>query len=702
MRLFQQISMRNLLERAVQNCLVSTVIVSLIPNMASAVAVAGLHWRRSKMLYSFNFLHRLSSSFFPFVFAVGLSFGVFASHAHAAETEDENDQANSETESLRVPEVVVSASRVVVPIHHVGSSLSVLNAQDIQERQPQFVHELLREIPSVAVSQSGPDGGLTQVRIRGAEGNHTKVMIDGLDLANPFSSDEVQIQHFPISSIDSIEVLRGPQSAIHGSESIGGVISLTTPIPNEPFEGRIATSVGSKQTRSINSYVGSAGKDSYVTISANHHKTDGISAQTNNKEKDGFRNNFVHLKTGVNFTEEINATGVFIQTRSDGEYDSFSSNQADYEVEKTLFGTTFEYGPDDSNLSHKLSVSKSQHDRTEWVNSVKGSSSSGETKKWGYQGTLESFGDNSDHSTTFAVDRKKSKVKSGSLSHPQGGQFKLSSYSIEHRVNFADRLFLSASGRRDKSRYSRFHARDSYRLTGAVTINGNWRIHSSVGTGVKNPTVSELFGWTTQWRPNPDLLPETSKGFDVGVERQLESRQLTVDVTAFSNRIENLINPYMCAENCTDGDFRTNVYQAVNQPGVSKTKGVELSIRDTSIEKYETSINATYLRGFDANGNELVRRPSFTASFNVSGPVVFSGYQGKINLNIQHTGKQSDIRNANLDEFTLVNLGGHLQLSPELQLTAKISNIFDKTDHAQVGSYGVTGRTFALGLRYEF
>ena len=516
------------------------------------------------------------------------------------------------------------------------------------------------------------------------------------------------MQHYPISSIESIEVLRGPQSSIHGSESIGGVISLSTPVPDKPFEGSLGMTLGSHQTRTLSSYIGSARENSYVTISANHYITDGISSRTDNSEKDGFRNNFVHMKSGGRLSDELDAMGVIIQARTDGEYDncySLAPNQCNSEDEKALFGLTLNYAPEGSNLTHKLTLSNARHKRINFKDHKQNNSSSGETLNTGYQGTLHTLATRSQHTTSFAIERETSKVKSGSLSHPRGGKFKLQSISLEHRVDYDDSLFISASARRDKSRGYRVATHDTYRLTSAALLNNAWRVHSSVGTGVKHPTVSELFGWTTTWQPNPDLKPETSKSFDIGLEMNFDSIPWTVDITYFVNKISNLIDPYHCLSNCWgQPDYDASVpslYQAINQSGESKIKGVELSAQGTLWEHYKVALSATSLRGFDASGEELLRRPSSTASINISRQFHTQNYNTDISLNIRHTGKQSDW-NAQLDEFTIVDLIGSVQLSSQIQLIGKIENVFDKTDHEHVKNYNVLGQTFTFGMKYLF
>ena len=619
-------------------------------------------------------------------------------------TEDEDNEAVSE--SVILPEVVVSASRVPVPAEHVGSSVTVFSAEEIKKRQPNFIHELLREVPSVAVSQTGANGGNAQVRIRGAEANHTLVLIDGLDMGNPFSSGEFEFQHLPVSSIESIEVLRGPQSSIHGGETIGGVIQITTPIPEEGTASSASIELGSHSTKNARAYIGTSNEQFFAAASISHSETEGISAKTDNKERDGFDNRLLHLKSGVNLGENVDLSAVLIRIQSDSEYDSCGSpspNDCVGKDRKTVFGSTLTFDQGDNHINHQLKFSKSRHMRKDFNDGVRTTTSVGKTDKLVYQGTLDLQTTAAEHSTTLAVERETTKVDSNSLSNPTGGgTLKLQSYILEHRANLQDSLILSISARRDDNRKNNFRSRNTYRATAAWISNDQVRFHGSYGTGVKNPTTSEIFGWTDEWEPNPDLIPETSKGWDVGVEKEIDALGLTLDATYFNNKITNLISIYDCFSGCPgdpDADD-PDVYRANNQPGVSTIKGWELSAKGHVGENYEVSGHATISKGFDANGQELVRRPSQIASLNIYRQSQFWGREGDLNLNIQHTGTQTDL-GMDLGKFTVVDLSSSLQLTPKMQLTGKITNLFDEK-YEETKDFGVADRSLYFGLTYDF
>ena len=374
------------------------------------------------------------------------------------ESRDENEKEIVTEDQEEIQEVVVSASRVPVPREHVGSAISVFTSEEIERRKPTFVHELLREVPGVAVSQTGAGGGTTQVRIRGAEGNHTLMLVDGIDMNDPFSSDEFYFEHLPVAYVDSLEILRGPQSSIYGSESIGGVVSITTPIPESGFESSADVEFGSYNTRKLKAYLGGADEQAYSSLIVSFADTDGVSAKTDNDEPDGFKNSAIHIKSGFQLTDQVDLSAVLMQIQSDKEYDSCSgSNDCLSEVKKTGFGSTLTFTQQEG-IVHKLSVSKSRHETKEFKDGSENGQGMGDTQKISLQGTVfHRRTPDSEQSTILAIERETAKVGPDSQFHSVNIEpLHLRSYVLEHRANFNDQLVISASARYDDNRKKQF------------------------------------------------------------------------------------------------------------------------------------------------------------------------------------------------------------------------------------------------------
>lgn len=142
--------------------------------------------------------------------------------------------------------VVVSPTTVPTPSDQSGSSVSVITANDIERQQLRTVRDVLATVPGLNVVQNGGPGGQTSVFIRGTNSNHVKVLIDGIDLSDPSNPNEAfDFGQLLTGDIERIEVLRGPQSGLYGSDAIGGVISITTKAGNGPPKVTLSTEGGS-------------------------------------------------------------------------------------------------------------------------------------------------------------------------------------------------------------------------------------------------------------------------------------------------------------------------------------------------------------------------------------------------------------------------------------------------------------------------
>ena len=649
----------------------------------------------------FSRSHRLQHSFLALALAVLPSVVM-------AQSESDAGEVNEELTETTLEEVVVSASRVPVPAQHVGSSVTVFDDSDIETRQATHVHELLREVPGIAISQQS-FSGQTQLRIRGSEANHSLVLFDGIELSDPLSSDEFYLQHLPVFATGRVEVLRGAQSSLYGSEAIGGVINVTSPRPEEGTTARLRVTQGSYNTSKVNSYAAISSGEYYSSLAVNYIKSKGISAKADNTEKDGMQQTNAHLKMVGQFADQFSIAATVLLLNFDGDYDGCSwpsSNDCKGRDKKRAIGVEMNYEQLDGDLVHTFKVNKVRHERREIIKGVpeSGSPKLGKKSKIEYQASVNWNAGDTNQTTILAVNEEKNKATGPYVAGGKGGKFDTKSLVLEQRIDFGNDVFASLSARYDDNKNDQFKNYKTYRGTLAWVINESARIHTSAGTGVKNPTVSELFGWSTDWIANPELEPETSKSWDLGVEYRPAFADLTVDATYFVNKVTKLISS-TCGANCDDNDYFNNISKSINNTGVSTIKGWELSLLGSVADNYDVSASATFLRGFDPNGKELIRRPSQIMSLNVSSENIYFGKPATSNLNIQHVGKQLDFTTwpsvGDLPEYTLVNVGTHVELNSDLELTAKIDNLFDKK-YSEIRGYNKPGRSISIGMQYTF
>ena len=261
-----------------------------------------------------------------------------------------------------------------------------------------------------------------------------------------------------------------------------------------------------------------------------------------------------------------------------------------------------------------------------------------------------------------------------------------------------DRLFLSGSLRRDDN--ERFTDTTTFRLTAAYVLDDpGTRLHGSYGTGIKNPTLSQVFQQFGRVGPNPDVEPEESRGWDLGVELNLLANRLSLDATYFDNRLTNLIywydagTPYDWQNPETgDDDYYSNL------DGISRIRGLELAARAKPAEAIHLSAQYTYTDTEDPDGGQLPRRARHVASVNLA--YEFMDGKATVDLGIDYNGKQLN-RTANpvmLDGFYLVNLAAAYSITRQIEFFGRIDNLLDE-DYEEVPGYRTTGIGVFAGIR---
>ncbi|MDE0214027.1 MAG: TonB-dependent receptor, partial [Deltaproteobacteria bacterium] len=301
------------------------------------------------------------------------------------------------------------------------------------------------------------------------------------------------------------------------------------------------------------------------------------------------------------------------------------------------------------------------------------------------------------HTVTFVAEQEKDSQESGGAASEVTNH----GYSGEYQLGLRDRLFLSGSGRYDDN--ERFKDTTTFRITAAYVVDGSGtRFHGSYGTGVKNPTLSHLFQQFGRIGPNPDVDPEESKGWDVGVEQNLLEGRLSLDVTYFNNRPTNLIywneagTPYDWRNPETgDDDFYDNL------EGTSSIRGLELTVRAKPADELSLSAQYTYTDAKDPDGKRLPRRAEHVASVNL-GYGFLDGRAG-LDLGIDYNGKQLNRTTdpVMIDDFILVHVAASYKLGRRMELFGRIDNLFDE-DYEEIPGYRTTGIGFHAGLRGTF
>lgn len=609
--------------------------------------------------------------------------------------------------------VVISGTRTGSLLDESGSTITVLTGTELEQRQIRFVSDALRDVPGVAVSRQGPVGNFTQVRIRGAEANHTVVVVDGVKINDPFTS-EVDFAHLLSAQIDRIEILRGPQSVLYGSEAIGGVISIFTKRadPGTQFEasaegGSFSTYDGTAAVR------GATGAWDYA-LSATGFWTDGTNASRFGTEDDGYRNQIYYARAGwaPSATASVDASVRYRNNRTlfdpqDFSFVGFDPSptfglviDGDRHTEGDQLDTLVRGRLVTGAINHQLAFTRTKTEEDTFTDGVFAGGYQGRRDRFDYQGIWRFGAPRLPQTLTFAAEYEKQHFESfgPTPASPQNQtqDNDKSGYGLEYQVRFASRTALTLSARRDNNQL--FEDSSTYRVTVAQPLGQQLKLHSSYGTGVANPTFFELFGFIPgSFDPNPNLKPEKSRGFDIGADLTFANKG-RLSVTYFNTDLQDEI-----ATTFDSTTFRSSV---ANLDGKSKRQGVEVEAEYAPSADLTVWVTYTYMDSKQSDGELEVRRPRNMASAAVTYAPPSS--PGAITLAVDYNGRQQDFdftglgtARVNLRDYTLVRLAGTYALTKNWNLFARVENLLDQ-DYEEIFSYQPSGRAFFAGFQAKF
>jgi vitamin B12 transporter len=606
---------------------------------------------------------------------------------------------NGDTVSADLEEIVVTANRTPTPAKAVGSAVTVITREELEQRQVRLVSDALRSVPGVAVNRGGVLGAKTQVRIRGSEGNQTLVLLDGVELNDPSADSEYDFANLLVQDVERIEVLRGPQSALYGSDAVGGVINIIT----RRGEGKPRLSAfaegGTRNTAAGGASIsGKEGRFDFL-VSAQGLRTDGFSTASEWRgfsEKDGYENGTAFAKFGFQALDNLRFDFVGRGTDFEGESDDDFGNgpfDSDAGVDgKQFFGRAqAKLDLMDGRWEHILGASRS-HLETRFLSAGDPTYENvGDKTKLDYQ---TSFSYRSDalpdlsHKATFAAEHEEDEATTDSSFSSFDRSISQTGLVGQYQLGVWDDLFLTGSVRHDQN--DLFGDHTTYRLTGAYTFEATGtKLRASYGTGIKNPTLFELYGSTPTYNGNADLEPEKARGWDVGVDQSFLDNRLLLEATYFNQRIEDLIQ----------GSGQTSN----NLDGTSRVDGVELAVSASPMENVTLRAAYTWTNGENPTGEELLRRPEHIASLDVN----YSFLQNRANLNlgVVYNGDQQDsvfgLGTVNLEEYVLINLRGGYKVTENAEIYGRLENLLDE-EYEEVYGYGSLGRTAIIGARVNF
>ena len=606
--------------------------------------------------------------------------------------------------------ILVSASLLPITSKRSANAITIIGSDQIKNRAVVSVSDLLRDVAGLAVSRSGVQGSQTQIRVRGGEANHLLVLIDGVEVNNPSQNDEFNWGNLVASDIERIEVIRGPQSSMLGSDAMAGVVNIITRSADQLLSTNIFSEIGSFNTQNNGISIGLKDGAFDMRLGISDLQTDGDNISRSGSEKDGYENTNLNLKSGWRVSNQLNLT--LAARQSDGinefdadiNFDSLIDDQDD--LSKFLSSTKrlkADYSSLDGHWQHQLSIARSTNENAEFNGNIPGTATYSNKDQQRLVSSL--LWGELNHRLSFLVEREEEKFQQRGVINDYGifGIYDpnqkrsrdTDSMALEYRADISDKLTVAASTRYDDN--SEFNTGNTSRIEAIYQINDSLRMRSAYGTAIKNPTFTERFGFYTNFIGNPSLEPEQSSNWELGIDQQFLGGHSSISVTLFNSELENEI----------DGNFVDPVtfrYTSVNRAGLSKRQGMELTTLNQFNDAVSLNFSYTYTDAVESDGNDRyvdeVRRPRHTGSLNLSWQVKDTLH---INTNAQYNGSQIDVvypANVKLADYTLINLSANYKATQNLDIYIRFDNLFDES-YEEVFSYQTLGFSANVGIRYK-
>ncbi len=613
-------------------------------------------------------------------------------------------------------EIIVTASRIATPAKEIATSVTVITKAELEQTKKTFILEALQQVLGVSILQSGPLGSSASVMLRGANSEHTLVMIDGVEVNDPITpSRTYDFSHISVEGIERVEILRGPQSPLYGSDAMAGVINIITQKGEGKPRFHLSSFGGSYGTFSGSAGLTGSMEKLHYSFWASTLTSQGFSAANaaleGNSEADGYKNLSLSARAGYKASDNIDLdfSARFIGTQSD--IDNYGSAFGDDPNNTQTYDTFYLKGhirglflknrwEQKLTLSHVHSNRKTdnptdeQHpfdaDRSRYKSRL---------TELDWQNNLFLH---KSHTLTFGAEYQQeqgeSSYSSESIWGPSTSFFPPkkahnSGIYIQDQMRLAGVFFLTTGIRLDS--HSQSGRSTTYRIAPAFFIQQtNTKLKATFGSGFKSPSLYQLYAPANIWGPigNENLIPEETNSWDAGIEQDLWDGKVHLGGTYFSSRFENLI----------EYDY-TRGYINITK---ASSKGVEFFFELTPAENLALSASYSHTVAKDLDTDEaLLRRPKekFTANLNFGFLV-----KGRFVLTLTHLGAREDMEwidwiaaRVQMDPFTLLDAAISWDILPNLQLYLRVENVLDQ-QHEWIKGYGTPGLSAYGGFKTNF
>lgn len=599
-----------------------------------------------------------------------LSLFIVCQNSHAAEPKSE------------IEEIIVTALRLNTTVQQSGSSLSIIDEELIRDRGYNFLADAIVSATGVTLNQNGSFGGQASVRIRGFSSDQTLVLVDGVPV-NDTTSPGGGFNFGALDALDvqRVEVLKGPQSTLWGTDAIGGVVNIVSKPAAEDLSGNISVLGGSFGSQRLSGTISSANDLGDFRVSYADAKTDGISKadeDDGNDEEDGFDSQTVSVKGGLNLWKAARLDVFYRDTDASTEFDSFgvvTGTEDGNERSDTVHSSaqaTLSFNLFSDRLENTLTYGHTEIERKNFTDDVSSFSADGERTLFRYQGSFSIS-----ETQLLSVGYETEESESGNDDTTIDGAFAL------YRFEPLENVTLSLGVRRDD--HDTYGSETVGRIAAAWQVSESLLLHSSWGEGFKAPTLFQTtFFCCGATSANTGLKAEYSDAYDVGMSYEFADGDALLSATYFDQNTQDLIN----------FSFAVGGYENIAEVDSS---GVELEFSYGFSDAWGITANLTYLDSEDGSGNEQVRLPEITADLSLSWK---PSKALRSSLVVIYNDEEGDSRGT-VDSWTRADLSASYQLPKNIELFARIENLFDE-DYQQIFGYGTPERSGYIGARYQF
>lgn len=592
--------------------------------------------------------------------------------------------AHAQSEDDRI---VVVASGVEQEAETTGRSITVLDRATIEARQTVSLSDLLATTPGVTATRTGGPGNITAVRIRGAEDAQTLVLIDGVRANDPSApAGAFDFGNLLTSSVARVEVLRGPNSVIWGSQALGGVVNIVTEQPIDGIAARANAEYGYADQVSANAAVAAGNDTLQGALTGGYFRTDGVSQAAVGTEADGYRQYNASGRLRVEFAPGFGADlrGYYANSRL--EIDGFPAptfsfaDTDEYTTGQELYGYAGLFaniGP----VANRVAFTIADINRDGYDPAI------GSAPAYLYRGRSERYEYRGDAAladqlrVTFGAERENLRFYDGADTY----RADTTSFYGQAIVTPIEPVTLTAGVRSDD--HSRFGAHTSWGANLAVRPLDGTLLRASYGEGFKAPTLYQLFA---PFYGTDTLQPETAESWEVGVEQSALDGAAKLGVTWFHRDTKNQI----------DFDLTSFTYANIAR---TRAEGLEVELALKPTDAFTVTANYTYTdaenRSAGFEGNQLARRPQDVASLSADYRLPFGlSLGGTVTIVGDSFNDAGNF--TRIDGFALGSIRAEMPIGDRFAVYGRVENVTDEK-YEVVSGYGTYGRAAFAGVRMK-